>query len=950
MGYVFDTFHNFLSGLGMPGRDKMTGFQYAKPIWSRPQLEAAFQSDWIARKAIVIPAEDSTREWRSWQAEQDQIEKLEATEARLCLQLKLQEALVKARLYGGACMLIGVEGDMASELDTSTIGLDGLRFLHVLSPHQLHIEEMVKDISSPYYGQPEYYLINDDTNNKLSVRIHPSRMVRLIGLASPNALDNNGWGDPMLGVIHDAVAAAGTVAGSIAAMISEAKFDVIKIPGLTEIFSTSAGTSRMIKRFSEANVAKSIINAVLLDAEEEWERIGVNFAGMPEILQMYLQIAAGAADIPATRFLGRSPAGLNATGESDLQNYYDHIASDQQLRLTPALEQLDRSIVQSSLGVFDENIFYEWNSLWQMSEFEKATIAKQKADAAIVDVNSGLVPFEALVKGRVNQLIEDGTYPGLEAAIEEVILAEEMVPEDEDEFEPANENAEAEEGARAVGDRLVPFDELKHPRDPGGEGGGQFVAGASSGRSAESEARAIRALRRPGEAATFVSPNVKSDMDFKGAVKALDGRQQAKLLAASADIHKQIGIARAKDTSIVGAWADGAENSVMTRYGGATWDETVLAGVMKAHLADQKAVLVFKPDDEGKSVLASFSAKGDLADIHKGLLEDGVENHTIDPVPGGARVYVVDLDGSASDAIKKGATRHGQQNKIKVQLGRGEFIGTTKEDGTDREQRDSAREVYEAYIDRSPVRNAADIWGDINNRWGSASGTKGYALTSNAIIEEADEVKPNSVRKGALVKHLNARAGAILKKDLGVSTVNENTHDDDTDDYLSNVLAQELKDGLHNGRSGADWYDDTMRKAMKIAGTIYPGVDTDPDKKFAYTAALAITSQGEVVEFERAPRRHRLHALPRDRALPDRHGGCRSGDQQELQEGELLDQDHRREEDARAILERDDRPRSQEAHGRQGPVEDGHGRHGLRLGDTRREDWAGLLPKPQRQL
>ena len=114
----------------------------------------------------------------------------------------------------------------------------------------------------------------------------------------------------MLQVINDAVAAAGTVAQSIATLIAEAKFDVVKIPGLTEIFSTNDGTTRLIKRFSEANVAKSVINAVVLDAEEEWQRIGVDFDGMPEILQMYLQIAAGAADIPATRFLGRSPAGL----------------------------------------------------------------------------------------------------------------------------------------------------------------------------------------------------------------------------------------------------------------------------------------------------------------------------------------------------------------------------------------------------------------------------------------------------------------------------------------------------------------------------------------------------------------------------------------------------------------------------------------------------------------
>ena len=311
MNYIFDTFTNFLSGLGVPGRDKLTATSYVTTTWTREQLESSYRGDWIARKAISIPAHDATREWRAWQAEQPQIEKLEETEERLGVQLKLQQCLTKARLYGGCCMLIGVEGNMEKELDPDTIKKDGLKFVHVLAPHQLKIEELIKDIEDPYYGQPTFYVLSDESKEKEygDVKIHPSRMVRLLGLDAPDPMKNFGWGDPLMQMINDAVSSAGTVAQSVATLIQEAKLDVIKIPGLTEIFSTTNGTNRLIKRFTEANVAKSVINGVIMDAEEEWQRIGVNFQGMPEILQMYLQIAAGAADIPMTRFAGMSPAG-----------------------------------------------------------------------------------------------------------------------------------------------------------------------------------------------------------------------------------------------------------------------------------------------------------------------------------------------------------------------------------------------------------------------------------------------------------------------------------------------------------------------------------------------------------------------------------------------------------------------------------------------------------------
>src|SRR4249919_3774755 len=61
----------------------------------------------------------------------------------------------------------------------------------------------------------------------------------------------------------------------------------------------------------------------------------------------------------------------------------------------------------------------------------------------------------------------------------------------------------------------------------------------------------------------------------------------------------------------------------------------------------------------------------------------------------GATVYVVDLDGSSLKSIGKGAKRYGEGNPVYVQFGRGEFIGIKKEDGSDREQGDSARRVYE---------------------------------------------------------------------------------------------------------------------------------------------------------------------------------------------------------------------------------------------------------------
>lgn len=242
----------------------------------------------------------------------------------------------------------------------------------------------------------------------------------------------------------------------------------------------------------------------------------------------------------------------------------------------------------------------------------------------------------------------------------------------------------------------------------------------------------------------FVSPNVASNLDFHGAVDALGSQQQRTLRDASLYINGALGI-DAKEYNIVGAWADGAENSVMDVVENSDWAKLELSGSMKGWLADQKQVLIFQEQDGGTAALASFSATGSLADIHKALLDDGIAFHTLVPTEGGATVYVADLDGSMSDAIEKGAERY--DSKVEIKFGRAEFLGTTKQDGTDREQRDSAREVYAALIDQSPVHGSAKIWQGVRDRWG-----QGLTQPANASSLFETYNDPSATAEGIVEK------------------------------------------------------------------------------------------------------------------------------------------------------------------------------------------------------
>ena len=488
MAYQFtgafkDSLINLMAGFGVPGRDKAaTGtsfFQYI-PL-TQFELESAYRSNWMARKLIDIPAQDATRAWRIWQDDTNVIEKLEEEETRLDVQVVLKNALTMARLYGGAAIILGVKGGKADQpLDYESVGKGDLEFIAAVSRWALGHGPIIKDVMDPLYGKPEYFTRNMDVGTvdpmNSQFRIHPSRVIMLKGMHMPDpVMQGEIWGDSVLQNVQDAVHAATLVTQSIATLVTESKFDIIKIPDLSQNIATAEYQNRLTARFVYANSVKSVINTLLLDKEEEWDRINANFTQLPDILQMYLLIVSGAADIPATRMLGQSPAGLQSTGESDVRNYYDRINSDQTNVLSPALAPLDDVLIRSALGKRDPSLYYIWTPLWQMPATEKATVAKLKADVTSSDAMAGLIDLEALRIGRQNQLIEDGTYPGLEQALEEQEQLDlESMESPEEQEAQAEAQMRKEMMAGAAQGNVMPG---KESQGPGGQkpgGGGMF--------------------------------------------------------------------------------------------------------------------------------------------------------------------------------------------------------------------------------------------------------------------------------------------------------------------------------------------------------------------------------------------------------------------------------------------------------------------------------------------
>lgn len=421
MQYVGDTLRNLVANLGTP-RDKASSSTYATPCVTDEQLLNAYRGAWLPKKVVDVPALDACRKWRNWQAEKDQITAIEREEKRLGLKAKILQAMTVGRLLGGGAVLIGTgESDVMQPLRPETIGKGGIQHLTVLTRRQLQAGDLENDPLSELYGRPKFYRLTSQANGYVDV--HPSRLVLFTGnpLPDPEMLSGQtfGWGDSVLTAVFEAIRNADATAANVASLVFEAKIDVINIPDLMQHMADPVQRTALLERFALAATAKGINGTLILDKEEVYTQKSANFASLTDVLMAFVQLVAGAADIPVTRLLGQSPAGMNSTGESDLRNYYDRVQAMQELTLTPAMQVLDNCLIQSALGARPQEIFYDWASLWQTTATERATIGKTTAETIKALAETRLFADPALSQAAANMLVELSVMPGLEAAIEE---------------------------------------------------------------------------------------------------------------------------------------------------------------------------------------------------------------------------------------------------------------------------------------------------------------------------------------------------------------------------------------------------------------------------------------------------------------------------------------------------------------------------------------------------
>lgn len=402
---------NVVSGLGTAKSKRSHNQWFFDLLNNFQELDAAYQSNWIARKICDIPAEDMTREWR--RINSDKAEEIAELEQALCVPNQVQEALTWARLYGGSGILMITGQDLTKPLNLNKVKKGDLQRLLVFDRWDMQgLTLNTWDVLAANYLKPEFYTIRGG-----SMQVHWTHFARFNGERLPRRWmeQTQGWGDSVLRKCIEEVADMVAAKGGIAELMQEANIDVITREGLNDELSTDQDDA-IVSRYQLFSQMKSVFNMALLDGDEKLDRQTLNLSGVAAILEQFLTWISGSADIPVTRMFGTSAKGMNATGEGDDRNYNNSIRAKQRKDMTEPLRTLDEVLVRSALGTFPDSYDYTWNPLSLPTDLESAQSEQLRSQKHQTYSDMGVVTTSQIQ--RELQAIEE--YQFQEHSIEEL--------------------------------------------------------------------------------------------------------------------------------------------------------------------------------------------------------------------------------------------------------------------------------------------------------------------------------------------------------------------------------------------------------------------------------------------------------------------------------------------------------------------------------------------------
>lgn len=395
-----DGYVNLLNKYGTK-QDNSEAYKFERePVIPDMQLTGLYEGNGLFSKIIDTPAEEALKHGFDLNLKSDELNAfVEDALDDLEWEERAATAIKWARLYGGALIVMLIDDGRGLE--------EPVDWEHIRSIDELRVYErsiVQPDYASLYqqdyggkgvgnrvskFGQPEYYYVSSIYG---SFKVHESRCLVFRNGVLPEQTSNATylfWGMPEYVRIRRALRETVTAHTDSVKLLERSVQAIYSMKGLASLLTTDDGENQVLKRLQLVDTSRGLLNSIAIDSEgEQYDFKTFQFSGVKDVIDATCNMLSALTSIPQTILFGRSPAGMNATGTSDFESYYNFVEKIQRLMLKRNLRTLLDVVFRAGIASGDvaEEPDYklEFKPLWSLSDTEQAAVDQTKAQTALV--------------------------------------------------------------------------------------------------------------------------------------------------------------------------------------------------------------------------------------------------------------------------------------------------------------------------------------------------------------------------------------------------------------------------------------------------------------------------------------------------------------------------------------------------------------------------------------
>ena len=402
-----DGYVNLLNKYGTK-QDNSEAYKFERePVIPDMQLTGLYEGNGLFSKIIDTPAEEALKHGFDLNLKSDELNAfVEDALDDLEWEERAATAIKWARLYGGALIVMLIDDGRGLE--------EPVDWEHIRSIDELRVYErsiVQPDYASLYqqdyggkgvgnrvskFGQPEYYYVSSIYG---SFKVHESRCLVFRNGVLPEQTSNATylfWGMPEYVRIRRALRETVTAHTDSVKLLERSVQAIYSMKGLASLLTTDDGENQVLKRLQLVDTSRGLLNSIAIDSEgEQYDFKTFQFSGVKDVIDATCNMLSALTNIPQTILFGRSPAGMNATGDSDFESYYNFVEKIQRLMLKRNLRTLLDVVFRAGIASGDvaEEPDYklEFKPLWSLSDTEQAAVDQTKAQTALVKAQTAQV-------------------------------------------------------------------------------------------------------------------------------------------------------------------------------------------------------------------------------------------------------------------------------------------------------------------------------------------------------------------------------------------------------------------------------------------------------------------------------------------------------------------------------------------------------------------------------